>query len=66
MDSRLSRKLYFKGNGRKGIFGFFLKLGKAPLKTYDTYTASEAQNNGVGGPGSSGIPSIQIEDDALV
>ncbi|PFX21323.1 hypothetical protein AWC38_SpisGene14199 [Stylophora pistillata] len=49
--------------GAKIYLDSFLSKGKAPLQAHDTSTASKGKNNGVGGPGSSGIPSIQIEDD---
>lgn len=50
--------------GAKIYLDSFLSKGKAPFQAHDTSTASKGKNNGVGGPGSSGIPSIQIEYDA--
>ena len=50
--------------GAKMYLDSLLSKEKAPLKTYDTSAASKAKNKSVDGPGSSGIPSMQIEDDA--
>ena len=47
--------------GAKMYLDSFLSKGKTPLKTYD---ASAVKNNGVTGPGSSGIPSMELDDDA--
>ena len=41
----------------------FLRKGKTLLKTYDASAVSKA-NDSVAGPGSSGIPSMQIDYDA--
>ena len=66
MDGRLSRRLYVDGNGRKIYWDSFLSQGKAPLKKCDTSIASKTKHNGVAGPGSNGIPSMQIEDNAPI
>lgn len=42
------------------------KARKARLKTYDTSAASKANNKSVAGQGSSEIPRMQIEDEAIV
>lgn len=46
--------------GAKIYLYSFLSQGKAPLKNCET------ENNSVAGPGSNGIPSMQIEDDAPI
>ena len=50
--------------GAKMYLDSFLSKGKTPLKTYDTSAASKTKNKSDAGQGSSGIPSIQIDDDA--
>ena len=42
----------------------FLSKGKTQLKNYDASAVSNAKNKSVAEPGSSGIPSMQIDDDA--
>ena len=50
--------------GAKMYLDSFLSKGKTPLKTYDTSAASKTKNKSDAGQGSSGIPSMQIDDDA--
>lgn len=52
--------------GAKMYLDSFLSKEKARLKTYDTSAASKANNKSVAGQGSSEIPSMQIEDEAIV
>ena len=47
--------------GAKMYLDSFLSKGKTPLKAYD---ASAVKNKSVTGPGSSGIPSMELDDDA--
>ena len=46
--------------GAKIYLDSYLSQGKAPLKNCET------QNNCFAGPGSNGIPTVQIEDDASI